>query len=1178
MKTLKVIIVLIGFMFSFNNQIFAIECYDAPGASRNMTKFTGIIREAAATQFKDEAKLEELASYSVCGGPIKTVYEKMKAGLKALVDLEKYEKTPGSKISEKASLADDSSKISDGDFNEQCGEEKSFTLKFMSDYTPVVTSQYKDSDAIRNLYKKYYNSPCSINLGGRKTTIKDFFKTMEMMLSQLKIDVKAIINEEIENIEKSPDGKLTLVANRKHHSPLSKIAVNVKKGIIVTGDESGYLGLWNSRSLQLIEFSLEKHKSRVTDIVVTDSNNIITTDDFDAYVFDENFKIKDKIVLKPHMHQFLNLHYTFAEKIFTKISNNGSLVTLQGSTILYVKPNGERKIIQFKGGAVAYSFDISMDGKYLAVSTKNKIQILSLKSGGVMKTVPMTNYSNIKFSRGGKNRLAVKIITGKNIEIWTVTGKKISNIKSIQKNIEYFDDDLIMFGDMRHANYKIMSMKNLENIRGNSIGGGQPCVTKFTVELVDAFGNSKSKTYDTNGCPYAYTNTGIYVGVNNNIIYINDQGKELVQKEQLTDYKNTFFLNNKIISQNNVWDLYKGINKNSSTLSSDIKLEIGKTNVSMVKETEDEFIEKTFKICDSYKCEVTSSYIYGNNLVGIARIDKSGSISYAIKIFNLDGSIQFEDKIDWTSRITSAAHFQNKLFFSDDKNYLYVKDKKTRKINSNHKGLITRILPIGNFISTISQDKTIKMWTSNGEELLTLISRPDGEWGVIAKNGQFDKSAQFNSMYWVKGIEIIELDQFFDDFYTPGLLSQVYQTGELDDTRSLDNTLKQVIPTVEIVEPKKATTRGLQLAADDSSGCKVVSSQTRGFKKKKKKKKKPEEPGCGEDGTLRVVVKVTDQGGGFQDIVLYHNGKRLESAEGDIRSGKAQKGKTQLVTFRVPLAPGENFLRAEAKSLSRVRARPWQMVVDFEAPKPKGKPDLYLYVVGINKYSNPKFNLNYGRPDAEAVQKALGDNLKLGAFEKVHVSGIYDLEATKGNIKAQFLKFAKQARPRDVFIFYYAGHGRTLKDENGNPVFYLVSSNVGALDQDKTVKKDGLSGLELINYSKKIRAGKQMFLFDACESGSVAKAFARIQKDTGGHILYAAASNQLATEFDSLGHGIFTYTLLKTLEDNKKLNVSLLSGGMDFLLEDLRPKFNLTDQTFGYYRTLEAPNFAIKSM
>ena len=102
MKTLKVIIVLIGFMFSFNNQIFAIEC--------DITKFSGLLKEVAATKFKDEAKLEELASYSVCGAPVKTIYEKIKTSWKALVDLEKYEKKSGSKISEKAALANDSSK------------------------------------------------------------------------------------------------------------------------------------------------------------------------------------------------------------------------------------------------------------------------------------------------------------------------------------------------------------------------------------------------------------------------------------------------------------------------------------------------------------------------------------------------------------------------------------------------------------------------------------------------------------------------------------------------------------------------------------------------------------------------------------------------------------------------------------------------------------------------------------------------------------------------------------------------------------------------------------------------------------------------------------------------------------------------------------------------------------
>ena len=116
-------------------------------------------------------------------------------------------------------------------------------------------------------------------LGGKKTKIKQMFYNLEMMALALNIDLKAIINEKVENVEKSSEYKLILVANRRHQSPLSKIAVIEKKGLILTGDESGYIGLWDSRTLQLIQFSQEKHISRVKDIVVTDSNNIITTDD-----------------------------------------------------------------------------------------------------------------------------------------------------------------------------------------------------------------------------------------------------------------------------------------------------------------------------------------------------------------------------------------------------------------------------------------------------------------------------------------------------------------------------------------------------------------------------------------------------------------------------------------------------------------------------------------------------------------------------------------------------------------------------------------------------------------------------------------------------------------------------------------------------------------------------------
>ena len=60
MKTLQVIIVLIGFMFSFNNQIFAIEC--------DVTKFFQKVSELVQTQWADETLREEVARYSVCEG------------------------------------------------------------------------------------------------------------------------------------------------------------------------------------------------------------------------------------------------------------------------------------------------------------------------------------------------------------------------------------------------------------------------------------------------------------------------------------------------------------------------------------------------------------------------------------------------------------------------------------------------------------------------------------------------------------------------------------------------------------------------------------------------------------------------------------------------------------------------------------------------------------------------------------------------------------------------------------------------------------------------------------------------------------------------------------------------------------------------------------------------------
>ena len=172
MKTLKITIVLIGFMFSFNNQIFAIEC--------DITKFTGIIKEVAVTQFKDEAKLEELAGYSVCGAPVKTIYEKIKTSWKALVDLEKYEKKSSSKVAQKTK--------SDGETKDLAIEVECENLRFLKLYGIVGDSEFKNKEAFIQLLK--YDS-CE------DEQIKSLLEMTIKLATHAGIDVENLKNQEV---------------------------------------------------------------------------------------------------------------------------------------------------------------------------------------------------------------------------------------------------------------------------------------------------------------------------------------------------------------------------------------------------------------------------------------------------------------------------------------------------------------------------------------------------------------------------------------------------------------------------------------------------------------------------------------------------------------------------------------------------------------------------------------------------------------------------------------------------------------------------------------------------------------------------------------------------------------------------------------------------------------------
>jgi len=76
---------------------------------------------------------------------------------------------------------------------------------------------------------------------------------------------------------------------------------------------------------------------------------------------------------------------------------------------------------------------------------------------------------------------------------------------------------------------------------------------------------------------------------------------------------------------------------------------------------------------------------------------------------------------------------------------------------------------------------------------------------------------------------------------------------------------------------------------------------------------------------------------------------------------------------------------------------------------------------------------------------------------------------------------------------------------------------------------------------KNIHALKQLIVMDACQSGGSVellatrgaaeeKAIAQLSRSAGIHVMASAGSEQFATEFAELGHGLFTYLLIKALE------------------------------------------------
>ncbi len=324
--------------------------------------------------------------------------------------------------------------------------------------------------------------------------------------------------------------------------------------------------------------------------------------------------------------------------------------------------------------------------------------------------------------------------------------------------------------------------------------------------------------------------------------------------------------------------------------------------------------------------------------------------------------------------------------------------------------------------------------------------------------------------------------------------------------------------------------------------------------------------------TLPLSVEVFDGGGGVKEINIYQNDKLIISdTENLITKGEDDKITR---TYEVEMANENNVFKVKVINLQRIESHPDDIEIEYKG-EAIATSVLHVLTVGINEYTNSSYNLNYAHSDAQAFLEKLQEKGK-SIFKRVNPIAIYDKDATKENIMKGFRAIVATARPEDLFIFYYAGHGTI--DEDDSDQFYFVPTDVTKLYGDpKQLQTKAISMNEVREMFTQVKSQKLLMLLDACHSGAALKSFnvrgaatdekaiVQLARSTGVVAIASSGSKQFATEFEQLKHGVFTYALLEAMDgrgDNgdKKLTVNELKFYMDSRVPELTKQYGGTSQ------------------
>jgi len=451
-----------------------------------------------------------------------------------------------------------------------------------------------------------------------------------------------------------------------------------------------------------------------------------------------------------------------------------------------------------------------------------------------------------------------------------------------------------------------------------------------------------------------------------------------------------------------------------------------------------------------------------------------------------------------------------------------------------HLGVITSVgfSPDGKYVLSGCENGTTRIWnTATGKEICTMVGFNDGEWIVITPEGYYNSSLKGHEYLNVRqGIRVYGIDQFYDVFYRPDIVNAKLKGDDISGlvTVTIEDAIKNPPPAAEFTSMPKDTDRE----------------------------------------NVKICYRVKNMGGGIGEVRLFHNGKLIQSdgyyrevaksatAEkmrlvslnsntiyADMRSifikggieaasiSTKPKGDVFEDCMKVDTVSEENEVTISAFNRGNT-VQSYMKTVKFNSSAKTEAPHLYILAVGIDRYKDNTVNLKYAAKDARDIENRLKTQVAtLYNPQNIHYDLLTDKQATKFKIIEKINKLSAMIKPQDGFILFVAGHGVLLRNQ-----YYILTHDYNGWVEDTSM----ISSNEIVEASKKIKSLSQLLIFDTCHAGGVDTIVSGLYdarmsvlaKKMGLHI-YASANDKQSALDGYKGNGLFTYTLLDGLNNNR---------------------------------------------